>query len=135
MNLVDELIKDHADLVGVLSKVKAIGISNNESRSILSNAKNALIGHLKKEDAKFYPPLKQAAETDKSLKILLDIFGKDMDEVTHAAMEFFDKHTGANATNHEQEFSRDFGSLMARLGKRIKDEETRLYPEYNKIVK
>ena len=91
MNLVDELIKDHADLVGVLSKVKAIGISNNESRSILSNAKNALIGHLKKEDAKFYPPLKQAAETDKSLKILLDIFGKDMDEVTHAAMEFFDK--------------------------------------------
>lgn len=129
-DLIEELKKDHVEIVEMLSKVKELGIGTNEGKEMLLSAKGGLLAHLKKEDRKLYPALKTAAERNDSLKHTLEIFAKDMDSVSKTALEFFEKyaHGGSGV-----EFAKDFGRLAAVLKIRIEKEEKILYPEYKKL--
>ncbi|MCB1143535.1 MAG: hemerythrin domain-containing protein [Leptospiraceae bacterium] len=127
--LIDELKKDHLEIVDMLNSVKKAGIGSEEGRQKLFAAKTLLLSHLGKEDEKLYPFLKKEAENDSDLKDTLSIFAKDMEGITKAALEFFEKYsTGSNTI----EFARDYGSLTSALGNRIRQEEKILYEEYNK---
>ncbi|MDP2683024.1 MAG: hemerythrin domain-containing protein [Deltaproteobacteria bacterium] len=129
-NLIQELQKDHILIVDILNAVRRQGIMSREGKEGLNSVKDTLLAHLTKEDTKLYPVLRKASETDAVLKQTLDIFTRDMDEVSKAAMRFFDKYaSGGQGT----EFARDFGWLYATLQSRIRKEENTLYKAYERL--
>ncbi len=128
--LVEELKKEHTVIVKVLNKVKSLGITSIEGQKTLLAAKSGLLAHLKKEDEQLYPVLQTAAESNPNLKQTLDIFAKDMEEISQAALDFFEKYsTGGLGL----EFAKDFGTLFATLSNRIRREERTLYSKFNEL--
>lgn len=128
--LVEELGKEHAVIAETLGKVKSLGLTSEEGQNTLLAAKNGLLEHLKKEDEQLYPVLKNAAESDADLERTLDTFAKDMNEISKAALEFFDKYsTGGSG----MEFAKDLGRLFTTLSQRIRKEENILYQKYDEL--
>ncbi len=128
--LVTELKADHAKLAGVLTEAKTKGLTK-EGLQLLTASKAALLAHLKKEDTFLYPELKKNAEQNPALKTLLSTFASDMDKISKAAIDFFNKwEKGGDGA----EFMKDLSNLLATLSNRIHREETLLYPEFDKIA-
>lgn len=128
--LIDELKRDHQKIIEALNKVSTLGSFSVEGRSILATVKADLLAHLKKEDAQFYPVLHTAAKSDPSLQRTLDIFAKDMGEISKNALEFFDKWSKEGS---DLEFSKDFGRLYTALNQRISREENIIYKKFDEI--
>ena len=129
--IIEELKDEHSVLVETLQAVKRFGISTPKGKEYLINAKNTLLGHLRKEDDKLYPILRNQAKEDEALNDLLNDFARDMETVSVLALSFFNKYEHSE-TN--MEFAKDFGILYAALGNRIRKEESILYEAYNKIM-
>ncbi|MDH4127825.1 MAG: hemerythrin domain-containing protein [Spirochaetota bacterium] len=128
--LIEELKKDHIKLVGVLDEIKTLNSASSELKSKLNTVKDGFLDHLKKEDDQLYPVLKKAAEDDDNLKQTLDLFAKEMEEISGFALDFFKKYS---ASGDNSDFAKDFGKLLANFGQRIRREEKVLYFEYDKI--
>ncbi len=128
--LVEELKKEHIKMFETLNKVKSLGITSEEGRDALFGAKNGFSAHLKKEDEQLYPVLGNAAESDANLKQTLDIFAKDMGEISKVALEFFNKYLTSGSGI---EFAKDFGRLFATLFQRMRREENVIYAKYNEL--
>ena len=126
--LVEDLIKEHAALVLGLRQISEAGISSPEGRQRLLAIKLALLDHLAKEDAQLYPPLREKARTDSKLAWTLDFFAKDLQDVSAAALAFFERHAGPGGD--ALELARDFGTLVARIKERVRKEEYLLFPSY-----
>ena len=129
--LVQDLKHEHALITDLFKSVKDAGVSSKEGRERLLAAKKGLLGHLKKEDDKLYPVLKDAAKDDPRLQTTLNLFAKEMEEVSALVLKFFNKYSQAGASG--MEFARDFGQLAAKLGSRIRKEENILSAEYDKL--
>ncbi|GKT11237.1 MAG: hypothetical protein ISEC1_P0200 [Thiomicrorhabdus sp.] len=129
--LIDELKNDHANMAAALTEIKTLGITSEEGQKLLFTIKTSLLAHLAKEDRELYPVLKKAAETDPALQRTLDMYAADMDEISQAALAFFAKYSGGGSG---MEFAKDLGGLFAKLGTRIRKEETTLYEKFNAIV-
>lgn len=129
--LTEELIAQHKDITAKLNKVRELGIGSQEGQRELILAKGILLAHLQKEDKELYPVLKEAAKTDDNLKRTMELFAKDMETISTAALEFFAKYSNGGSGI---EFSKDFGRLFITLGGRISKEETILYKAYDKLV-
>lgn len=128
--LVTELKGDHEKLAKVLIEAKAKG-PTKEGLQLLVSCKAALLAHLKKEDAFLYPELKKSAEKNPQLKATLDTFASDMDKISKAAIDFFNKwEKGGDGL----EFAKDIGNIVSVLKNRIHREESLLYPEFDKIA-
>jgi len=123
-DLIQELKNEHKLIGEILNEVRTFGIGTKAGQDKPFEAKNGLLAHLKKEDQHLYPVLNKAAESDDRLKSTLKTFGKDMDAISKAALDFFAKYAHGG---EGLEFSRDFGRLMATLSSRISREENILY--------
>jgi hypothetical protein len=128
--LIEELKKDHSEIVDALNEVKELGILSKEGQSKLMSAKERLLTHIKKEDEQLYPVLRKKAENNKQLESALDLCAIDMENVSRIVLEFFDKYYGGVI---DEDFPREFERFFAAFSKRIKDEEDILYDEYDKI--
>jgi hypothetical protein len=126
--LIDELKKDHSEIVDTLNEVKKLGILSKEGQSKLMSVKECLLTHIKKEDEQLYPVLKKEAENNKQLESALDLCAIDMENVSRIVLEFFDKYS--RRAFSDTELQREFENLFTALDKRIKDEEDILYGEY-----
>jgi hypothetical protein len=60
----------------------------------------------------------------------MDMYAKDMEQVSKTAMAFFDKYGGGGSGF---QFAADYGSLVAQLKRRIKNEEGELYKEFERL--
>ncbi len=116
--LVDELKSEHTVIAGVLQSVKDLGITSKQGQDKLIAAKSGLLSHLKKEDERLYPVLRKAAESDGNLKMTLDTFAKDMEGISTAVMQFFEKYTSSKDIS-ASDFARDFAKIFSTLGMRI----------------
>ena len=128
--LVDELKNEHKSIVEILNKVNNIGISIEEVQSILIGAKSSLLAHLKKEDEQLYPVLIEAAERDADLKLTLEVFASDMNIVSKAALDFFDKYSEGV---QQQTIANDFRRLFTLLSQRIIKEENIIFTKYDEL--
>jgi len=128
--LIEELKKEHAEIVAMLNEVKELGILSKEGQAKLMSAKAHLLAHLKKEDELLYPVLRKEAAHNKNLRKEVDMFAVDPEYVSRVASEFFDKYSGGEMNDS---FSINFESLLAALNARIRNEEDALYVEYEKI--
>ncbi len=59
--LIEELEKEHSEIVATLNDVKELGISSIEGQAKLMFAKVSLLAHIKKEEEQFYPVLRRQA--------------------------------------------------------------------------
>ena len=125
--LIEELKKEHSEIVAALNEVKKLGILSKEGQDKLISVQTSLIAHLEMEDDQLYPILRKQAENNKDLKNTLDLFEMDMENVSTIVQEFFDKYSEEFSGEKLQE---DFENLFAALSKRISNEEAALYEEY-----
>ena len=129
--LIDELKEEHTTITTTLNKVEKIGAFSKKGQDVLLSAKSALLSHLKKEDEQLYPVLHESAKKDTALKRTLDMFAKDMEEISKSVLEFFDKYSEGGSG---MEFAKDYGRFFAALSSRIRREEDILYAKYNEIT-
>ena len=130
--LIEELKKDHSEIVATLNEVKKLGILSKEGQTKLLSVKESLLAHLRKEDGQLYPALKKGAEHNKDLKNTLDLFAMDMENVSRVVLEFYDKYSEGSLG---EEFEREFEKLFASINSRIRNEEEALYDEYEYMNK
>ena len=128
--LIEDLKREHAEIIAMLNEVKELGILSEEGQAKLMSVKAHLLAHLKKEDEQLYPVLRKEAEHNKSLKKEVGMFAMDPEYVSRVVSEFFDKYSGGET---DENFSINFESLYASLNTRIRNEEEALYKEYEEI--
>jgi len=129
-NLIDDLKNEHVQIAESMNRVNKLGIYSLEGQKLLLESKNFLLAHLHREDSEFYPALHEAAINNAALGRMLDSFAKDMDSISKAALDFFEKYKSGGSG---LEFARDFGWLFSVLQMRIGREERILYAEYLKL--
>ncbi len=125
--LIEELKKEHSEIIATLNEVKKLGILSKEGQDKLMSVQASLLAHLEMEDDQLYPALHKEAEHNKDLKNTLDLFEMDMENVSTIVREFFDKYSEELSG---KELPEDFENLFAALRKRISNEEDSLYEEY-----
>ena len=130
--LIEELKKEHSEIVAALNEVKKLGILSKEGQDKLTSVQTSLRAHLEMEDDQLYPILRKQAENNKDLKNTLDLFEMDMENVSTIVQEFFDKYSEEFSGEKLQE---DFENLFAALNNRISNEEASLYEEYEYMNK
>ena len=128
--LINEFKKDHSEIIDTLKEIKELGVLSEEGQAKLISAKESLLEHLRKEDELLYPVLKKEAEHNEKLKELLDVFAKDMENVSRVVMDFFDKYSEDVI---DSAVTDEFEHLFAAFRNRIRHEEDILYEEYEKI--
>jgi len=128
--LIEELKKEHCAIAETINEVNRLGIGTQEGQNMLMMAKSSFLTHLKKEDEQIYPLLNRAAETDPELKTTLDIYATDMDQISKAVLEFFEKYSYGDSGF---EFSQDYGTLYTTLSLRIAKEEAVIYKKFDEL--
>ncbi len=128
--LIEELKKEHSEIVATLNEVKELGIRSKEGQAKLMSAKVSLLAHIKKEEEQFYPVLRKEAKSNKQLESILDLLAVGMMDASRVALEFFDKYSRGVSG---KEFPEEFENLFVVLDKRIRNEEDILFPVYEKI--
>jgi hypothetical protein len=128
--LIDEFKKDHSEIIDTLKEIKELGVLSEEGQAKLISAKESLLEHLRKEDELLYPVLRKEAEHNEKLKELLDVFAKDMENVSRVVMDFFDKYSEDVI---DSAVTDEFEHLFAAFRNRIRHEEDILYEEHEKI--
>lgn len=140
--LVADLKSDHVQLKRTLKQVSDFSKPVVERLSHLAQIKKALLTHLEKEDRELYPMLKRAAERDLSVRRMVGLFVKDMEELAPQALSFFAKYENVEVVSKRMqtevqftvEFGRDLEQLIILLGLRIGREESTLYPEFERTA-
>jgi len=131
--LIDELKKEHSEILAALNEVKKLGILSKEGQDKLTTLEVSLLAHLEMEDDQLYPALKKEAEHSNSIKDTLELFALDMEGVSKTVQEFFEKYSDGFSGTDLKELSSDFENLLAALNKRICNEEESLYEEYEAL--
>jgi iron-sulfur cluster repair protein YtfE (RIC family) len=129
--LIEELKQDHIVIKEVVEKIGRVGIFSDEGQKTLLISKSELLKHLEREDKELYPVLYREAESNETLKQTLNLFASEMDKISQAAMEFFEKYSHKDTG---LDFAKDFGRLTAMLTTRIRREENIIYREYDKLM-
>lgn len=130
--LIEELKKEHSEIVAALNEVKKLGILSKEGQNKLMSVQTSLLAHLEMEDDQLYPVLRKEAEHNKDLENTLYLFEMDMENVSTIVREFFDKYSEEFSG---EELPEDFENLLTALNKRISNEEASLYEEYESMNK
>ncbi len=130
--LIEELKKEHSEIIATLNEVKKLGILSKEGQDKLMSVQTSLLAHLEVEDDQLYPSLRKEAVHNKNLKNTLDLFEMDMENVSTIVRKFFDKYSEEFSG---KELPEDFENLLAALSKRISNEEESLYEEYEYMNK
>ncbi len=131
--LIEELKKEHSEILAALNEVKKLGILSKEGQDKLMSLEVSLLAHLEMEDDELYPTLRKEAEHYNSIKDTLDLFAIDMENVSKIVREFFEKYSEGFSDMDIKEISEDFENLLAALTKRIGNEEESLYEEYEAL--
>ncbi len=131
--LIEELKKEHSEILATLNEVKELGILSKEGQDKLMSLEVSLLAHLEMEDEQLYPALKKEAEHSNSIKDTLDLFAIDMENVSKIVREFFEKYSEGFSGMDIKELSEDFENLLSAITKRICNEEESLYEEYETL--
>ncbi len=131
--LIEELKKEHSEILAALNEIKELGIPSKEGQDKLMSLEVSLFAHLEMEDDQLYPALRKEAEHCNSMKDTLELFAMDMENVSKTVREFFEKYSEGFSGMELKELSEDFENLLAALTKRIGNEEETLYEEYETL--
>ncbi len=131
--LIEELKKEHSEILATLNEVKQFGILSEDGQDKLMSLEVSLLAHLEMEDNQLFPVLKKEAEHSNSIKDTLELFTIDMENVSKIVREFFKKYSEGFSGVELDQLSEDFENLFSALTKRICNEEESLYEEYETL--
>ena len=124
-NFIEQLKKEHTQILDYLQEVKKLGVHTMEGRNALTSAKDLLCLHFKKEDELLYPVLRKTTCQDKNKQQIIQFFVDEMKEVTRFCENFFSKYA---ISGGGIEFLQDFERLYSLLKTRLQKEESVLFP-------
>ncbi len=122
---------EHAAIATVLEAIPKLDIASARGKERLLAAKEMILDHLRNEEQHLYPPLRKRAMDHQELQWILDVFAKDMDEVTRTVLSFFRKY---EKNPSAVDIPADFGRMVAVLKDRISREENVLIKEYARLL-
>ncbi|ROS05480.1 hypothetical protein EDC56_1010 [Sinobacterium caligoides] len=132
-NLINELERDHADLVTLFGRIWQEGFEQKDylkTASLIREFKSQFQAHLLTENVKFYVYLEQSLSNDPyNLKIVKE-FRYDMNNIATAAVKFCKKYQGHFNADRIVEFEGDYGAVGEVLTRRVSLEEKSLYVLY-----
>ena len=131
--LIEELKKEHSEILATLNEVKQFGILSEDGQDKLMSLEVSLLAHLEMEDNQLFPVLKKEAEHSNSIKDTLELFTIDMENVSKIVREFFKKYSEGFSGVELDKLSDDFESFFTALTKRICNEEESLYEVYETL--
>ena len=131
--LIEELKKEHSEILATLNEVKQFGILSEDGQDKLMSLEVSLLAHLEMEDNQLFPVLKKEAEYSNSIKDTLELFTIDMENVSKIVREFFEKYSEGFSGVELDKLSDDFESFFTALTKRICNEEESLYEVYETL--
>ncbi len=132
-DLVAELKADHQDLLGLFGKISnAYEAKDYDSiPAMLSEFGTLLRGHLLKENIKLYIYLQHAFAEDSENSSLMQDFRSEMNGISKSVTAFLNLYSVESWDEHrEASFGMELESIGKVLVKRIKTEESTLYPLY-----
>ena len=127
--LIEELKKEHSEILATLNEVKQFGILSEDGQDKLMSLEVSLLAHLEMEDNQLFPVLKKEAEHSNSIKDTLELFAIDMENVSKIVREYSEGFSGVELNK----LSDDFENFFTALTKRICNEEESLYEEYETL--
>ena len=130
--LINELKQEHNEIAEMFKTVMKSGATSKKGLDIVKESKIKLLDHLEKEDKFLYPPLFKRAEKDAILRNTLKSYGTEMEVVTKAALQFYEKYSNIEGINRN-EFITDMSALNISLKSRVMKEEVSLYRAYEKL--
>lgn len=133
-NLVPGLVADHKMLLGIFGEIVAASNQKNmaQLKEKLGDFGDALLGHLLKENVRFYVYLQHNLESDPDNSAIMRDFRKEMQHIGKVVADFLHKYTAEGSWSETmwQEFQREVDGIGKVLVKRIQTEENVLYPLY-----
>lgn len=130
--LIEELKKEHQELLDALYKIKELSIVKKEGQELLLSIKEQLLEHLRKEDRELYPYLNEKAIHDDNLRNTLDVLAFDMNEITLSVEDFFNRYSKVSQFSPPSRYIVECSNLLGKLYGRIHKEERVIYREYVK---
>ncbi len=131
--LVDELKKDHQDLLSLYMDIKA-SFERGDYEAVsakLNEFRVGLQGHLLTENVRFYIYIDRVHGKDEMNSELIRSFRREMDGIGRTALNFLQKYEMIGVDRAlAGAFASDFAAIGAVLTERIKKEESVLYPLY-----
>jgi regulator of sigma D len=131
--LIDELKRDHQQLLAIYMAIKAHFDSGNYAgvSAKLNEFRIALQGHLLTENVRFYIYLDRVHGQDEMKSELIRGFRREMDGIGRAALAFLKKYETIGVDKDlANAFAKDFAEIGVVLSERIQREESVLYPLY-----
>lgn len=129
--LIGELEEDHQALLGLYQgAADAINKRNGkELKRYLIQLKDALTGHLLKENLKLYAYMNHCYQNDAECSDLIKRFRSDMTQIGKIVFGHLDKYTKPGV-KFDMAFKKEFDAIGEALVRRIEAEEKQLYPLY-----
>jgi len=129
--MLESFRQEHTEIINILDKIDKLGVSSKEGHETLLMAKELILKHVEREDKNFYPKIKKAAKNNQMLEKLLIEFDKDMDQLSHYILNFFDVSSSCENKGTNL-FTNKFVEVLKR---RILREENILFPAFEKLQK
>ncbi len=126
---IEKLTEEHNTIIKILEKVKSLGIRTNEGKGLLRKLKVCFTDHLKNENENFYPVLMQYANSSPTKKEILNMFIKEMQEISDEVFAFF---INCENETQNQKVEEDFEKIYIALMIRVRREEKILFKEYER---
>lgn len=136
-NFLNELKNEHKAVGRLLEDIKGF-IQTKDTQGVvahMNSLKNSLLAHLRKEDDRVYTELTKVAKEQKiqMVEVTVNTFSTAMKGIATRVLKFFDKYPNKDEIARlTTEFHRDFQGVYDDILKRVNNEETVLYPMYEK---
>ncbi len=130
--LIEELKEEHQLITAALTKMRSLYINSKEGREALMSLESTLLSHIQKEDEQLYPVLRKEAEKDEYLKRTLDLFARDMEEISKKIRDFLKNYTEGRLG---QDSAKVIGRFFAMISNRIRQEECVIYEKFDNVTR
>ncbi len=128
--LIEDLKKEHSEIIAALKEVEELGIHTKEGHAKLMSLFMVLLKHLWNEDKQLYPILRRASEDNKKLKEILSLFVNGLGDIYVEILNFITKYY---KEVKDSNFKREYEKLINAIRKRIEYEEKLLFHEYKML--
>lgn len=136
-HLITQLKKDHEHLLNEFKQINLLIQDNRfeEGLNTLVTFRSRLLNHLHLENLKLYIYLQYALKDKPEEFTKMRLFRKEMDAIGKVALEFFAKYDDEKISYaNKAAFLSELTMVGNVLGKRIEQEESRLYTMYKELA-
>ncbi len=134
-NIIETLKKEHLEIQDILQKVQSSSATSKENLKLIYEFSGKLMEHIKKEDEYVYPELERLAKDDVGLRVTLDMFKDEMEQISEALHGFLSKYPDASSIdNNKDDFVKDLSRMIILLKNRIMKEEIIIFKQFQRAI-